>query len=137
MAPPPTPRPPSPPSLLRLCLWLLAFAGLRCSGYAQEPKTAAREKKSEVYPRGLKLMLTDGTYQLVREYQRNGDHVRYYSLERGTWEELPAAMVDWNATAKAEAEAEKQSTELVEKVNKQEEARRLDNVADIDEIGRA
>jgi hypothetical protein len=80
----------------------------------------------------LKLMLTDGTYQLVREYQRNGDHVRYFSMERGAWEELPASLVDWNATAKAEAEMEKQSAELVEKVHKQEEARRLDNVADID-----
>ncbi|HTB92574.1 MAG TPA: hypothetical protein VK728_07065 [Candidatus Sulfotelmatobacter sp.] len=92
----------------------------------------APEKKGEVYPRGLKLMLTDGTYQLVREYERNGEHVRYYSLERGAWEELPASMVDWNATAKMEEEEKKRSTELVEKVHKQEEARRMDNVADID-----
>jgi hypothetical protein len=77
-------------------------------------------------------MLSDGSYQLVREYQRNGEHVRYYSMERGDWEELPASMVDWNATAKAEAEMEKESKELVEKVHKQEEARRLDNVTDID-----
>jgi hypothetical protein len=77
-------------------------------------------------------MLTDGTYQLVREYQRNGEHVRYYSMERGAWEELPASMVDWSATVKAEAEMEKQSRELVEKVHKQEEVRRMDNVADID-----
>jgi hypothetical protein len=119
-------------SMVCLCLLLLAFSGLGGSCRAQQPKTAATEKEIEVYPRGLKLMLTDGTYQLVREYQRNGEHVRYYSLERGAWEELPAAMVDWNATAKAEAEAEKQSTELVEKVHKQEEARRMDNVTDID-----
>src|SRR5258708_37285505 len=77
-------------------------------------------------------MLADGTYQLVREYRRNGDHVRDYSMERGAWEELPAAMVDWTATAKAEAEMEKQSAALVEKVHNQEEARRLDNVCDID-----
>jgi hypothetical protein len=129
-------RPTSSP-LLRgciagLCLLLLAFPAQRDFGYAQEPKTVAPEKKSEVYPRGLKLMLTDGSYQLVREYQRNGEHVRYYSLERGAWEELPASMVDWNATAKMEAEEKKQSAELVEKVHKQEEARRMDNVADID-----
>jgi len=118
--------------ILSLYLLLPAIPGLRVSGRAQESKTSTTEKKSEVYPRGLKLMLADGTYQLVREYQRNGDHVRYYSMERGAWEELPAAMVDWAATAKAEAEMEKQSAALVEKVHKQEEARRLDNVADID-----
>jgi len=118
--------------LLSLYLPLLALSGLSSSSSAQEPKTATTEKKSEVYPRGLKLVLTDGTYQLVREYQKNGDHVRYFSMERGAWEELPASLVDWNATAKAEAEMEKQSAELVEKAHKQEEARRLDNVADID-----
>jgi len=118
--------------ILSLCLLLPAFSRLNAWSRAQESKTGGTEKKSAVYPRGLKLMLADGTYQLVREYQRNGDHVRYYSMERGSWEELPADMVDWNATSKAEAEMEKQSAELVEKVHKQEEARRMDNVADID-----
>jgi hypothetical protein len=99
---------------------------------AQQTQPSQTEKKSQVYPRGLKLMLSDGTYQLVREYQRNGERVRYYSLERGAWEELPAAMVDWDATAKAEAEMEKDSAALVEKVHKQEEAHRMDNVTDID-----
>jgi hypothetical protein len=121
-----------PGSLVSLCLFFPALSGPHIPSSAQEPKSATIEKKSEVYPRGLKLMLTDGTYQLVREYQRNGEHIRYYSLERAAWEELPASMVDWNATAKTEAEAEKQSKELVEKVHKQEEARRIDNVADID-----
>jgi hypothetical protein len=121
-----------PCRIVSLCFFLLAFCGSPALSRPQESKTANTEKKSEVYPRGLKLMLTDGTYQLVREYQRNGDHVRYYSMERGAWEEVPASMVDWNATAKAEAETEKRSAELVEKVHKQEEARRLDNVSDID-----
>jgi hypothetical protein len=119
--------------ILSLSMLLLpTLSGIDAWSRAQESKTTTTEKKSKVYPRGLKLTLTDGTYQLVREYQRNGDHVRYYSMERGAWEELPAALVDWSATAKAEAEMEKQSKELVEKVHKQEEARRLDNVADID-----
>jgi hypothetical protein len=118
--------------ILSLCLLLPELSGIHTRSHAQESKTATTAKTSAVYPRGLKLMLTDGTYQLVREYQRNGEHVRYYSMERGAWEELPAIMVDWNATAKAEAEMEKQSAELVERVHKQEEARRMDNVADID-----
>jgi hypothetical protein len=132
MARRPTKGPLLPCCIFSLCFFLFALCGLPTLSHPQESKAANTEKKSEVYPRGLKLMLTDGTYQLVREYQRNGEHVRYYSMERGAWEELPASMVDWNATAKAEAETEKRSAELVEKVHKQEEARRLDNVSDID-----
>src|ERR1700722_6950231 len=36
--------------------------------------------------RGKKLVLKDGTFQLVRECEKNGDRVRYFSLERGSWE---------------------------------------------------
>jgi hypothetical protein len=122
----------APGFILTFGLLLFDLSGLCGSNRAQESKATTTEKKSPVYPRGLRLMLTDGSYQLVREYQRNGEHVRYYSMERGDWEELPASMVDWNATAKAEAEMEKESKELVEKAHKQEEARRLDNVTDID-----
>lgn len=115
-----------------LCFFLTGLTGLAATNSAQQSQATTAEQKSKVYPRGMKLVLTDGTYQLVREYQRNGDRVRYYSVERGAWEELPASMVDWNATAKGEAEMEKESTALVEKVHKQEEVRRMDNVTDID-----
>src|SRR6267143_238060 len=46
-------------------------------------------------PRGKKLVQKDGNFQLVRGYSRNGERVRYLSAERGDWEEIPAAMVDW------------------------------------------
>ena len=55
-------------------------------------------------PRGKKLCLTDGTFQIVRSYEKQGDSVRYYSVERSAWEEIPATMVDWKATAQAEAD---------------------------------
>ena len=98
----------------------------------QSTQPAAQNGTPQAIPHGKKLILKDGTYQVVREYERNGERVRYFSEERGDWEELPAAMVDWDATAKEEAASEKAFAALADKVHKQEEAKRMDNVADID-----
>jgi hypothetical protein len=57
----------------------------------------------------VKLYLTDGTYQLVSEYQVQSDRIRYYSVERSDWEEIPREMVDLKRT---EAEVADRKTAL-------------------------
>ena len=50
-----------------------------------------------------RLILKDGTYQIVRKYEIIGERLRYISVERGgEWEEMPESLVDWPATRKFE-----------------------------------
>ena len=83
-------------------------------------------------PNGRKLILKDGNYQLAREYTRNGDRVRYFSLERGDWEEIPASMIDWVATQKAEAATSAQHSAELKKLHQQEEVSKVDMALDVD-----
>ena len=89
------------------------------SGYSQ----TSPGQRAPVLPRGKKLMLKDGSFHLVREYAIQGDRVHYYSIERSQWEEIPAALVDWDATKKIEDQESQQDAAIVARVHNQEAAR--------------
>jgi hypothetical protein len=99
---------------------------------APKKQDASSDSGANTVARGKKLVLKDGTFQLVRSYERKGDRVRYYSMERGAWEELPVAMVDWDATAKAEKADEAAADELANRVHKQEAAQQMQPPIDVD-----
>jgi hypothetical protein len=69
----------------------------------------------------VRLYLADGGGDmLVREYEVLEDRVRYYSIERSQWEEIPLALVDLEKTQQIEkqqeeARAEREAEERVER----------------------
>ncbi len=75
-----------PSRILLLLVLLLSSVAASLPGLAQTPNQ--------------RLILKDGSYQVVTKYQRVGDRVRYFSAERAQWEEVPADLVDWAATEK-------------------------------------
>jgi len=120
-------------AILALAATILAIASW--SQITSQPKngqTSPNKVDPGTAARGKKLVLKDGTFQIVREYQRNGERVRYLSAERGDWEEIPAAMVDWDATAKAEAAAASEENALLKTVHHEQVEQKAEVPTDVD-----
>lgn len=90
---------------------------------SQASAPAPKSAPATALPRGKKLMLKDGTFQLVREYQIEGDRVRYYSIEQMGWEEIPESLVDWDATKKSGMDEAKRNVDLIAKARATDSAR--------------
>lgn len=84
---------------------------------------------SLLWAANFKLYLKDGTYHLVREYKVEGDNLRYYSIERSDWEEIPVSLVDLNRTKEEIAEhveARAEENKMVAEEEKALKEERLD-----------
>jgi len=116
---------------ISLAAWAQTQSGSSAAAGTSQTDTSGRPthqdkaltKSANPLPRGKKLILVGGAFQLVKEYKIEGDRVRYYSMESRQWEEMPAALVDWDATRKVEAEEAKADAATVARVHAREEAR--------------
>jgi len=120
--------------VLRVCAAAVLLAA-SVPAVAQDQKQPIKVKPDAPgLAKNHRLILKDGSYQLVREYQIVGDRVRYKSIERnGDWEELPASLVDWDATKKwelnhgnEEEEGSSPAMKEAEELDKEEAAERLE-----------
>lgn len=88
---------------------------------------------SLAFAANLRLYLKDGTYHIVREFKVESDRVKYFSTERGEWEEIPLELVDLKRTdkeekAKADALKEESSQIASEEKAEREMRREIERV---------
>lgn len=101
--------------------WMVGAPPAVSAQEAQEQPGASQQQETNAnLPRGKKLVMKDGSILVVKSYEIKGDRVRYYSMERSDWEQVPAAMIDWDATKRAEAAELEQQAQLVGRVKKEE-----------------
>ena len=71
----------------------------------------------------LKLFMKDGSYQIVSSYEVHGERVRYFSVERSTWEEVPTSLVDFDATKRAQEETKASEKQQIDEAKQVEQER--------------
>lgn len=106
--------------LLSLALLFLVFSSWLEPASAQHSPSAQNATK--------RLILKDGSYQIVTKYELQGDRVHYFSAERNEWEDVPDALIDWNATNQYERDrvAGKESPEAIALDKELEEEKQQD-----------
>lgn len=72
----------------------------------------------------IRLYLKDGSYQLAREYQVLSDRVKFFSTDRGAWEEIPLDLVDLKKTEATIKEHKEEMTEAAKADAAEEKAER-------------
>jgi hypothetical protein len=121
---------------MRVARW---FGGILLAGLAaiaaaqpapQKPLPDASQTSNSAPLHRTRLILKDGSYQLVMSYTVKGKIVSYVSAERGEVEQVPADLVDWDATHKwehdhaARDDAEAPGPQIDPELLKEEQERR-------------
>ncbi|MGH9326605.1 MAG: hypothetical protein ACRD2B_07985 [Terriglobia bacterium] len=57
---------------------------------------------------------------MVKSYEVEGERVRYYSLERSEWEEVPLSMVDFAVTRRVNKEKKQRQQQILQQAEKTE-----------------
>jgi len=76
-----------------------------------------------------RLILKDGTYESVIQYEVKGDRVRYLSFESREWEELPLSLINWPATEAYAQEADTTGQSHIQESEKSASLERADEAA--------
>ena len=140
--------------LLRITLTIVIAALSAATARTQTPVENSKDRPPDQKPLSVqpdipgartnhRLILKDGSYQMVREYKVVGDRLRYVSVERsGEWEEMPVDLVDWEATRKwerdhaATAEDASPAMKEAEAIDKEEISERDEQKARMPEVAR-
>jgi hypothetical protein len=72
----------------------------------------------------IRLYLKDGSFHAVREYERQNDRIRYFSTERGDWEEIPVDLIDLKRTEAERTRNEEERRENAKAIDEEEKAER-------------
>lgn len=71
-----------------------------------------------LFAANFRLYLKDGGFHMVSEYSVEGDRVKFYSIERSDWEEMPVDLIDLKRTEaendERKATLEKESKAIAE-----------------------